>query len=302
LARPPPGARRPASGRSSELAHGLSGAAQHTPRQDFDLSDGDFLAIAALVRQEAGIVLNASKRDLVFGRLNRRLRVLGVADFTAYRALLEGPGGADERREMLNALTTNLTSFFREPHHFTYLANHVLPDLLGALPRRRVRLWSAACSSGEEPYSMAMVVHKALQGRTGADVRILATDIDTNMVQTASQGIYPTARAAGIPPDYARMRVPQPDDTFSVPDAIRQYIVFNQLNLLEPWPMRAPFDVIFCRNVVIYFDKDTQRSLFDRMADALTEGGILFIGHSETLFRVSDRFMALGHTTYRKMR
>jgi chemotaxis protein methyltransferase CheR len=266
------------------------------------LSDSDFRAIAALVRNEAGIVLNASKRDLVFGRLNRRLRVLGVADFAAYRALLEGPDGAGERREMLNALTTNLTSFFREPHHFTYLANHVLPDLLGAVPRRRVRLWSAACSSGEEPYSMAMVVHKALQGRDNADVRILATDIDTNMVETAVRGIYPAARATGIPSDYARMRVPQPDDTISIPDAIRQYITFNQLNLLEPWPMRLPFDVIFCRNVVIYFDKDTQRKLFDHMAGVLTDQGILFIGHSETLFRVSDRFASLGHTTYRKLR
>jgi chemotaxis protein methyltransferase CheR len=271
-------------------------------RQSFDLSDEDFQAIAALVRKEAGIVLNASKRDLVFGRLNRRLRVLGVVDFATYRTLLEGPNGADERREMLNALTTNLTSFFRELHHFTYLANHVLPDLLGAVPRRRVRLWSAACSSGEEPYSIAMVVHKALQGRDNADVRILATDIDTNMVQTAAQGIYPAARAASIPSDYARMRVPEAGDTVSMPDAIRQYITFNQLNLLEPWPMQGSFDVIFCRNVVIYFDKDTQRKLFDRMADVMTAGGILFIGHSETLFRVSDRFANLGHTTYRKIR
>src|ERR1700733_2311687 len=143
------------------------------------MTEADFRAIAALLRDEAGIVLNANKRELVFGRLNRRLRVLGLADFAAYRAILDGPGGAAERAEMVNALTTNLTSFFREPHHFTYLADPVLGDLVRntvAGGARWVRIWSAACSSGEEPYSIAMVMQKSLQGKGSWDARVLATD------------------------------------------------------------------------------------------------------------------------------
>jgi chemotaxis protein methyltransferase CheR len=266
------------------------------------IGEADFRAIAAMLREEAGIVLNANKRELVFGRLSRRLRVLGLRDFGAYRSLLEGPNGAAERAEMVNALTTNLTSFFREPHHFAYLADPVLSGLLRDPPQHKLRIWSAACSSGEEPYSIAMVLQKALHGKGTFDARVLATDIDTNMVETARQGVYPLARASGIPPDYARARVRQAGGMVHMPDDLKALITFNQLNLLDPWPMRGPFDAIFCRNVVIYFDKDTQRILFDRMADILAPNGYLFIGHSETLFRVSERFESLGRTIYRKLR
>ena len=234
-------------------------------------------------------------------RDHRRLRVLGLKSFTEYRALLEGADGAAERGEMINAITTNLTSFFREPHHFAYLAAPVLADLLREAPQRRLRIWSAACSSGEEPYSIAMVLQKALQNKANCDARILATDIDSNMVEAAQQGVYPASRASNIPPEYARVRARQADDMVTMPADLKQYITFNQLNLLESWPMRGPFDAIFCRNVVIYFDKDTQRALFDRMADILTPQGYLFIGHSETLFRVSDRFESLGRTIYRRL-
>jgi chemotaxis protein methyltransferase CheR len=269
---------------------------------DASIGEADFRAIAAMLRDQAGIVLNNNKRELVFGRLIRRLRVLGLTDFSAYRRLLEGPDGAAERGEMVNALTTNLTSFFREPHHFTHLADPVLSGLVRDAGRRRLRIWSAACSSGEEPYSIAMVLQKALHGKPGWDARILATDIDSNMLDVARLGRYPASRATGIPSDFARVRVRQAEDTVWMPDDLKALITFNQLNLLEPWPMRGPFDAIFCRNVVIYFDKDTQRALFDRMADILTPHGTLFIGHSETLFRVSDRFVSLGNTTYRKLR
>jgi len=267
------------------------------------MTEADFRAIAGLLRDEAGIVLNANKRELVFGRLNRRLRVLGLRDFGAYCAYLKGPEGAVERIEMVNALTTNLTSFFREPHHFSYLADPVLSGLVqnaAAGAPARVRIWSAACSSGEEPYSIAMVLNKALQGKGQWDARVLATDIDSNMVATARQGTYPAARATGIPAEYARVRVRDVDDTVRMPDDLRALVTFNQLNLLDPWPMSGLFDVIFCRNVVIYFDKDTQRALFDRMADIMVPGGTLFIGHSETLFRVSERFESRGQTIYRK--
>jgi chemotaxis protein methyltransferase CheR len=266
------------------------------------IGEADFRAIAAMVRARAGIVLSASKRDLVFGRLNRRLRALGLRDFGQYRAVLEGPDGHAEQGEMINAITTNLTSFFREPHHFTYMAEQALPALLRDAATRRLRLWSAACSSGEEPYSMAMVLQKALQNRRSIDARVLATDIDTNMVETARQGLYPADRAASIPSEFARCRVRDSATTVAMPDDLKQLITFNQLNLLEAWPMKGPFDIVFCRNVVIYFDKDTQRALFDRIADIMAPGGTLFIGHSETLFRVSERFEGLGRTIYRKLR
>jgi chemotaxis protein methyltransferase CheR len=276
----------------------VSGSALYQDR----IAEADFRAIAGMLRHEAGIVLNANKRELVCGRLNRRLHALGLPDFAAYRRLLEAPEGEAERGEMVNALTTNLTSFFREPHHFAYLADQVLAGLPRQDGRRRLRLWSAACSSGEEPYSIAMVVQKALQGRRDWDVRILATDIDSNMVETARRGRYPAERAAAIPAAHAWARSQRDGESVCMPEDLKAMITFNQLNLLDPWPMRGVFDAIFCRNVVIYFDKDTQRTLFDRMADGLAPGGHLFIGHSETLFRVSERFESLGRTIYRKIR
>jgi chemotaxis protein methyltransferase CheR len=268
---------------------------------DTGISDADFQAIAAIVRSNAGIVLGASKRDLVFGRLKRRLRVLGLCGFAEYRALLEGPDGAAEHSEMINAITTNLTSFFRETHHFAYLEDPVLVRLLRDEPRRRLRIWSAACSSGEEPYSISMVLHKLLPDKTNHDARILATDIDSNMVDFAAKGVYPAERTAAIPSRYASCRANQTSDMVTMPDDLKRLITFNQLNLLEPWPMKGPFDVVFCRNVVIYFDKDTQKTLFDRIADIMSPRGHLFIGHSETLFRTSDRFESLGRTMYRKL-
>lgn len=266
------------------------------------ITEGDFRALAAMLRDTAGIVLNDTKRELVLGRLSRRLRALGLRDFAAYRAFLDGPDGEDERGEMINALTTNLTSFFRESHHFTFLAETVLPELMRDAQQRRIRIWSAACSSGEEPYSIAMVLHKAMRAKAGWDARILATDIDSNMVATAREGVYRASQASDIPSAYAQMRVRQADDTLRMPDELKALITFNQLNLLNDWPMRGPFDVIFCRNVVIYFDKDTQRVLFDRMAEILKPRGYLFIGHSETLFRVTERFESLGRTMYRRLR
>jgi chemotaxis protein methyltransferase CheR len=265
------------------------------------LTDADFHAIAALLRQIAGITLSDSKRDLVFGRLNRRLRVLGLRSFAEYRAVLDGPDGEVERGEMINALTTNLTSFFREPHHFTWLANPVLSDMIRTGGPRRLRIWSAACSTGQEPYSIAMVLYNALRNKGAWDARILATDIDTNVIETAMQGRYDPESASTIPAEFARLIDRRADGTAAMPDVLKKLITFKPLNLLNAWPMRGPFDVIFCRNVVIYFDKDVQRTLFDRMADLLAPGGILFIGHSETLLGVSDRFENLGRTTYRKL-
>lgn len=269
------------------------------PFGEIALSDDDFNAIAAMVRTHSGIVLSASKRDLVYSRLRRRLRQIDVASFSAYRALL-----ADDSAElvrMINAITTNLTGFFREPHHFSYLEEELLPAL--AAERRRIRIWSAGCSSGEEPYTIAMSLRRSLPGIDGMDVRVLATDIDTDMVASGAAGRYPLSKAQPIPADLRRGYVRQVDEaTVEMDDRLKALISFRSLNLLGEWPMSGPFDAIFCRNVVIYFDKPTQRTLFDRFADLLTPGGMLFIGHSESLFRVSERFQHLGRTIHRKIR
>ncbi len=205
---------------------------------------------------------------------------------------------------MVNAITTNLTGFFREPHHFETLARNIIPELARSNSHgRRLRIWSAGCSSGEEPYSIAMTVLSALPQRNQWDALVLATDIDTNMVATGQAGLYDGVRTEPVPPELRRRYVrPVDQDVMEMAPELKRIIRFKPLNLLQPWPMRGMFDVIFCRNVVIYFDKDTQRALFDRYADILKPDGWLFIGHSESLFRVSDRFSHLGRTTYRKIR
>lgn len=273
-------------------------------RQEFELLDGDFERIVKLVKEKTGIALTERKRDLVYGRLARRLRALGITDFADYCQILESADGEAERRMMINAITTNLTSFFREAHHFEFLSSTVLPALPAsrAAADRRLRIWSAGCSSGEEPYSIAMTLRKALGDAKGWDAKILATDLDTEMVATAKAGRYDSSHADAIP---AKLRnqfvMPAADGVVEMSHAVRSLIVFNQLNLFDPWPMRGPFDVIFCRNVVIYFDKPTQRTLFNRFADILTPDGWLFIGHSESLFQVSDRFRHVGRTIYQRL-
>ncbi|MBU8541070.1 CheR family methyltransferase [Falsiroseomonas tokyonensis] len=267
---------------------------------EVSLTDQDFGRIVALVRQHSGIALSDSKRDLVYGRLRRRLRALRLGSFAAYVAVLEGPDGAEEQVRMINAITTNLTGFFREPHHFDHLAQSILPKL----PRgqRRLRIWSAGCSSGEEPYTIAMTLRSAMPDLDSWDARILATDIDTDMVAHGEAGRYAADRASAIPPHLRRAHTQAVGSQVEMGAELKSLISFLPLNLLQAWPMRGPFDAIFCRNVVIYFDKPTQRILFDRFAEMLCPGGHLFVGHSETLYRVSERFQHLGRTIYRKLR
>ena len=271
------------------------------PVGDITLTDADFAAIVVMVRQESGIVLGHSKRDLVYGRLRRRLRSLQIDSFAAYRKMLAADGGEAERVHMINAITTNLTGFFREPHHFDYLARQVLAKPSG--DRKRLRIWSAGCSSGEEAYSVAMTLCDTIPKLADWDARILATDIDTDMVAHGIQGHYSLERAEAIPVAFRNAHVRRRDPAVAeMGPHLKSLITFKPLNLLGPWPMSGSFDVIFCRNVVIYFDKDTQRLLFDRFADQLVDGGHLFVGHSESLFRVTERFEHLGRTIYRKVR
>jgi len=280
-----------------------------TPDQDpdagaegsFHLSDRDFKQIVAIVRENTNIHLTDAKRNLVYGRLGRRLRTLGFQSFQDYCALLESPEGEAEREMMINAITTNLTGFFREQHHFDFLESKILAGLRDRPPPgRRLRVWSAGCSSGEEPYSIAMTLQASIPDVDRWDARILATDIDTNMVEHGAAGMYDLRRAGAIPDSYRRRFTADRGDSVEMSDDLRSLIAFKPLNLFDPWPMSGPFDVIFCRNVVIYFDKSDQRILFDRFANILAPGGWLFIGHSESLFRVSDRFKHLGRTIYRK--
>lgn len=265
---------------------------------EFELSDSQFSFLSELAHRRTGIVLAEGKRDMVYGRLVRRLRSLSLDGFAEYCQLLSGEHADEEMGHLINAITTNLTGFFREEHHFEHLADH-LSELL--TKQKRLRLWSAACSSGMEPYSMAMVLKAALGKSTSVDARILATDIDTAMLEVGRSGTYRGNDVEKVPAAYRTMFSSQAGDRVLMSDALRSMITFNPLNLLESWPMRGPFDVIFCRNVVIYFDKPTKVELFDRMADILTPGGLLYIGHSENLHNVSTRFQLVGRTVYKRI-
>jgi len=270
--------------------------------QEYILTDRDFGEIRALIRDRTGISLSEAKRELVYGRLIRRLRHLRLKSFSAYLRLLQ-QDDSTEFEEFTNALTTNLTSFFREPHHFDYLADHVFPCLAARnAPARRIRIWSAACSTGEEAYSLAMALAESMDRFRGWDVRILATDLDSQVLAHAQAGVYRDERVQNIPEDRrTRWLREQGPHHYAISSEIRSLISFKQLNLMEQWPFSGPFDVVFCRNVVIYFDKETQRSLFARIAQIQIEGSHLFIGHSESLFKVSDQYALLGKTIYRRL-
>ncbi|MGI3901830.1 MAG: protein-glutamate O-methyltransferase [Janthinobacterium lividum] len=263
----------------------------------------DFRRIAAMLHSDAGIFLPEAKSTLVYSRLVKRLRVLGMESFRDYCAFLEESGGADERQQMMAALTTNVTRFFREPHHFDYLKTKVLPPLLDAAKRGgRVRIWSAGCSKGHEPYSMAMTVLSLMPEAADRDVRILATDIDPNVVKEGRAGLYDRAALEGVPPaEFKRfLRPDEKGGTFSVSDDLRRLVSFRELNLMAQWPMAGQFDVIFCRNVVIYFDEATQAKVWQRFSEKLVTGGTLCIGHSERLSGPAlNRFTNVGITIYR---
>ena len=271
--------------------------------REFHLSDREFDEIRRLVRKHTGIALAESKRELVYSRLVRRLRRLSLPTFGEYLELLRR-GEPAELEEFSNAITTNLTSFFREGHHFEFLADTILP-LLGKrnAASRRLRIWSAGCSTGEEPYSIAIVLQEALPRFRGWDARILATDLDSQVLAQAAAGRYRAERLEKVPAmRQERWFEAAGPGTLAASAALKSLITFRQLNLMDRWPFKGPFDVIFCRNVVIYFDKETQRGLFERMAEMQRDGDHLCIGHSESLFKVCDQYQLVGKTIYRKAR
>jgi chemotaxis protein methyltransferase CheR len=273
--------------------------------REFEFGNEDFEALRKLVKEITGINLSDQKRELVYGRLARRLRVLHLRTFAEYRDLLASDGGR-EIGEFCNAITTNLTSFFRESHHFEYLRDQVLqPMVANRTASRRVRIWSAGCSTGEEAYSLAMTVIESIPDLRTWDVKILATDLDSDVLAKAQRGIYAAERVRAIGPQrlsrfFAERRGGREGATYEVRPELTSLITFKQLNLMHPLPMKGPLDAIFCRNVVIYFDKDTQRELFSRVATLQRPGDLLFLGHSESLFKVSESYTPIGKTVYRR--
>ncbi len=269
--------------------------------REFTFTEEDFRYLSALVHRTVGIDLAEGKRDLLYGRLARRLRTLGLSSFTDYRTRLEGPTGADEINDLVNHVTTNHTAFFRERHHFEHFEKAVL-EPWAKEGGSRLRVWSAACSTGEEPYSIALTVARSLPAaaRESADVRILATDIDTRVLETAQQARFPQATRNQVPEAFKSLVETPAADHWTVKPAIRDLLVFKRLNLLENWPMRGPFDVIFCRNVMIYFDMETKIKLVQRFAQLLRPSGLLYIGHSERLTDELSEFSLEGRTIYRK--
>jgi chemotaxis protein methyltransferase CheR len=278
---------KPRTGRSANLIEG-----------DFAFTAEDFARIKTLLREDSGIHLPDAKATLVYSRLGKRLRSLGIASFADYCDLVASDAGLEERRAMMAALTTNVTRFFREPHHFEHLKLQALPAWIAAARRgERVRIWSAGCSSGQEPYSIALTLLSVLPEAGDLDIRLLATDIDPIILGQARQGAYPDEAIEAIPQDMRRNFLKREDGGWSMGEAVRRLIVFNELNLMGPFPMKGRFQAIFCRNVAIYFDMPTQERLWGRFADALTPDGRLYIGHSE---RATDpRFESDGLTTYR---
>lgn len=281
-------------------------AETHAHRHEFELGDREFRFLASFLSRETGIVLSDHKRQMVCGRLVKRLRALGMREFSEYCQLLDSPAARDEIEHLVNAITTNITNFFREPHHFEHLRREVLEPRLAQSPRRpRVRIWSAGCSSGQEPYCIAMMIAETLKPPEAWNALVLATDIDTNMLTRGASGIYTTEIAAHIPETYRKRfvrRIANDPEHVQMADELRRLIRFKRLNLHEQWPMKGPFDAIFCRNVAIYFDKPTQRNLFNRYADLLTIGGMLYLGHAESLIGLTDRFEVSDKTVYRRIR
>ncbi|HEY4369340.1 MAG TPA: protein-glutamate O-methyltransferase [Steroidobacteraceae bacterium] len=269
------------------------------------LGDTEFDFIRHVIGENAGIILGPNKRQLVQGRLGRRLRELGLPSYEAYCNHLRN-SGPEELVGLINALTTNVTAFFRENHHFEALESYMIPEALRRNQQsRRLRIWSAGCSTGEEPYCLAMIASAAMPAGARWDLKILATDIDSDVVASAQTAIYPMDRLSAVPQAQLRRCFrkgsgPNAGHALVHPD-IARLVSFRTLNLLQPWPMNGPFDIIFCRNVMIYFDQATRERLVARFASLLMPDGYLCLGHSESIHATGGPFRLVGKTIYRKV-
>ena len=272
---------------------------------DSVFTDADFARIARRAQADFGLHLPGTKKDLVYSRLAKRLRQLGLRDFRSYCGLLDSDEGAEERMHMLSALTTNVTHFFREEHHFRLLREKVLPPLIAAARAGKpVRLWSAGCSAGQEPFSLAFTLLDMCPEAGKLNIKILASDVDPQILARAEAGVYPAEELKSLPDSARRLTEPSQsgDGSFAIGDKARALVRFGELNLMAEWPMRGPFDIIFCRNVAIYFDKETQVRLWSRFCTLIPPGGHLFIGHSERISGPAEAdFRSLGVTAYQKL-
>ncbi|HEY9130582.1 MAG TPA: protein-glutamate O-methyltransferase [Dyella sp.] len=269
------------------------------------LGDAEFRFLREFVLEHCGISLGEHKRQLVQGRLLRRLRALRLRGFESYCQILRDDPDS-ELGELASAISTNVTSFFREMHHYDFLIQTQLPLWLQQKRNGgRLRIWSAGCSTGEEPYALAMVLAEALEAYgSQVDAKILATDLSPQALEAARKGVYSVDKLAGVSPERLRRWFLRGEGAYSglacVHPRLRELVTIQPLNLLHDWPMQGPFDAIFCRNVVIYFDKPTKQRLFSRYAGLLPPGGYLFLGHSESMYGLSDDFDLVGRTIYRK--
>ncbi|MBN1379564.1 MAG: protein-glutamate O-methyltransferase CheR [Gammaproteobacteria bacterium] len=273
------------------------------PNSVYSFSDCDFLIIARLIHENTGIYLDHTKRFLVQTRLSRRLKELGLDSFREYRLLLQS-GMMDELEYLANAITTNTTSFFRHDSQFMFLERYFLEmQLKKEFPN--IRIWSAGCSSGEEPYTIAWVAYSTLEAKNFDKVSILATDLDSEILKVAKKGVYPEECVSKLPPEKVRQAFYRGHGANSgfvkIKPEISSIVTFKKLNLIENWSVERPFDLIFCRNVCIYFHKDTQRALMEKLADMQDEGGYLFLGQSESLFATCNLYKTIENAIYRKI-
>jgi len=270
--------------------------------REFAFTTKHFVWLKDELYDYAGIVLADHKQDMVYNRLVRRVRELELGGFDEYLNYLDSD--SVEFTQFVNALTTNLTSFFRERHHFEFISGTILPEMT-AKSKRRLRIWSAGCSLGEEPYSIAMTLHDAGIDLSSWDIRLLATDIDSKVLASAATGVFSQDRVSSLSKavlhKWFMKGMAAQDGKVKVSQVLQDMITFKHLNLMEDWPMQGLFDLIFCRNVMIYFDKEAQASLLDRMADLLEPDGYLFVGHSEALARHGNRLRLIGKTIYQKV-
>lgn len=268
------------------------------------LGESDFQVIADLAHREFGLKIVPEKIMMVQSRLRHRLRALDLPDFESYSKLLDSQLGGDEIRFMISALTTNVSNFFREPHHFDFLSSNLTPRMRHRIQNgERIRIWSAGCSNGQEPYSIAMHLLRNEPSLAQADFKILATDVDPKVVSFAREGRYQTQLLSGVSKeDLARFFQPDGNEAI-VTDQLRNCVTFLELNLMAEWPMRHQFDAIFCRNVVIYFDVETQEKLWPRFNASLSANGLFFLGHSERIAAPeSYGFRSIGPTVYENQR
>ena len=276
--------------------------------REFRFTQRDFRQIAMMLHAEAGIHLTEVKAPLVYSRLVKRLRHLGLESFRQYCDLVARRDETDERAQMMAALTTNVTRFMREPHHFGHLKTHVLPPLLERARRGfPIRIWSAGCSTGEEPYSIALTILSLMPDAGRFDIKVLATDINALVVEHGRRGVYSAASLTPVNREtrakwFTSRRASDDGKFWRANDELRDLVSFRELNLMKPWPMRQEYHAVFCRNVVIYFEEKTRISIWNRISDILPVGGYLYIGHSERITGSEGRFHLEGPTTYRLMK